>query len=133
MLGTFSLSAGYYDAYFKKAGSSPHVDQTRLRESFLLTMTLIIGPASPTVAFGIGENINDPITMYMSDILTIPVNLAGLPGMSFLLDYLKTCQLVLQIIGNYFDEKQCIKQHMLLNKQQNSKIKTSNLRREKTQ
>ena len=43
---------------------------------------LIIGPSSPTVAFGIGENINDPITMYMSDILTIPVNLAGLPGMS---------------------------------------------------
>ncbi len=66
---------------------------------------LIIGPSSPTVAFGIGENINDPITMYMSDILTIPVNLAGLPGMSVPAGLSEGLPVGLQIIGNYFDEK----------------------------
>lgn len=81
---------------------------------------LIIGPSSPTVAFGIGENINDPITMYMSDILTIPVNLAGLPGMSVPAGLSEGLPVGLQIIGNYFDEKRCIKRHMRLNKQQNS-------------
>ena len=90
MLGTFSLSAGYYDAYFKKAGQV----RTLIKQDFDKVFSqydLIIGPASPTVAFGIGENINDPITMYLNDILTIPVNLAGLP-------------VGLQIIGKHFDE-----------------------------
>ncbi len=81
MLGTFSLSAGYYDAYFKKAGQVRTLIKRDFEKVFA-DYDLIIGPSSPTVAFGIGENINDPITMYMSDILTIPVNLAGLPGMS---------------------------------------------------
>lgn len=75
------------------------------------------------MAFGIGENINDPITMYMSDILTIPVNLAGLPGMSVPAGLSEDMPVGLQIIGNYFDEKQCTKQPMLLNKQHNSIIK----------
>ena len=66
---------------------------------------LIIGPSSPTVAFGLGENINDPITMYMSDILTIPVNLAGLPGMSVPAGLSEGLPVGLQIIGNYFEEK----------------------------
>ncbi len=61
---------------------------------------LVVGPASPTVAFGIGENINDPITMYMSDILTIPVNLAGLPGMSVPAGLSENMPVGLQIIGN---------------------------------
>lgn len=60
--------------------------------------------ASPTVAFGIGENINDPITMYMSDILTIPVNLAGLPGMSVPAGFSEGLPVGLQIIGKHFDE-----------------------------
>ena len=104
MLGTFSLSAGYYDAYFKKAGQV----RTLIREDFAKVFEnydLIIGPSSPTVAFGLGENINDPITMYMSDILTIPVNLAGLPGMSIPAGFSEGLPVGLQIIGKAFDEQ----------------------------
>ena len=104
MLGTFSLSAGYYDAYFKKAGQVRTLIKRDFEKVFA-DYDLIIGPSSPTVAFGIGENINDPITMYMSDILTIPVNLAGLPGMSVPAGLSEDMPVGLQIIGNYFDEK----------------------------
>ena len=104
MLGTFSLSAGYYDAYFKKAGQVRTLIKRDFEKVFA-DYDLIIGPSSPTVAFGIGENINDPITMYMSDILTIPVNLAGLPGMSVPAGLSENMPVGLQIIGNYFDEK----------------------------
>lgn len=103
MLGTFSLSAGYYDAYFKKAGQV----RTLIKQDFdkvFADYDLIIGPASPTVAFGLGENINDPITMYMNDILTIPVNLAGLPGMSVPAGFSEGLPVGLQIIGKHFDE-----------------------------
>lgn len=103
MLGTFSLSAGYYDAYFKKAGQV----RTLIKQDFekvFANYDLIIGPTAPTVAFGIGENINDPITMYMSDILTIPVNLAGLPGMSVPAGFSEGLPVGLQIIGKHFDE-----------------------------
>lgn len=103
MLGTFSLSAGYYDAYFKKAGQV----RTLIKKDFDKVFSqydLIIGPASPTVAFGIGENINDPITMYLNDILTIPVNLAGLPGMSIPAGFSEGLPVGLQIIGKHFDE-----------------------------
>ncbi|MGM0239761.1 Asp-tRNA(Asn)/Glu-tRNA(Gln) amidotransferase subunit GatA [Enterococcus sp. AZ103] len=103
MLGTFSLSAGYYDAYFKKAGQV----RTLIKEDFnkvFADYDLIIGPTAPTVAFGIGENINDPITMYMNDILTIPVNLAGLPGMSIPAGFSEGLPVGLQLIGKHFDE-----------------------------
>lgn len=104
MLGTFSLSAGYYDAYFKKAGQV----RTLIKQDFDKVFNdydLIIGPSSPVVAYGIGENINDPIAMYMSDILTIPVNLAGLPGMSIPGGFSEGLPVGLQIIGKHFDEK----------------------------
>ena len=65
---------------------------------------MLIGPTSPTVAFGIGENIDDPITMYLNDILTIPVNLAGLPGMSVPAGFSGGLPVGLQIIGKHFDE-----------------------------
>lgn len=103
MLGTFSLSAGYYDAYFKKAGQV----RTLIKQDFdkvFDSYDVIIGPASPTVAFGLGENINDPITMYMNDLLTIPVNLAGLPGMSIPAGFSEGLPVGLQIIGKHFDE-----------------------------
>ncbi|MFV0558292.1 MAG: Asp-tRNA(Asn)/Glu-tRNA(Gln) amidotransferase subunit GatA [Enterococcus sp.] len=103
MLGTFSLSAGYYDAYFKKAGQV----RTLIMRDFDKVFNdydLIIGPAAPTVAFGLGENIKDPITMYMSDILTIPVNLAGLPGMSIPAGLSEGLPVGLQLIGKHFDE-----------------------------
>ncbi len=92
---------------------------------------LIIGPASPTVAFGIGENINDPITMYLNDILTIPVNLAGLPGMSIPAVFLKDCQSACRSLGNILMKQPCIKRLMPLNKQLISTRKTSDFRRDK--
>ncbi|AYW45097.1 Asp-tRNA(Asn)/Glu-tRNA(Gln) amidotransferase subunit GatA [Tetragenococcus koreensis] len=103
MLGTFSLSAGYFDAYFKKAAQV----RTLIREDFKKVFAdydLIIGPTTPTVAYGIGEKIDDPVTMYTSDILTIPVNLAGLPGMSIPCGFSNDLPVGLQLIGNHFAE-----------------------------
>jgi len=65
---------------------------------------VILGPTSPTVAFKIGEKFNDPVTMYLSDIYTIAVNLAGLPGMSIPAGFAHDLPVGLQLIGNYFDE-----------------------------
>lgn len=103
MLGTFSLSAGYYDAYFKKAGQV----RTLIKQDFANVFQdydLIIGPTTPTTAFKIGENINDPITMYMNDILTIPVNLAGVPGMSIPCGFSDGLPIGLQLISTHFAE-----------------------------
>jgi len=104
MLGTFSLSAGFYDAYFKKAGQV----RTMIIDDFKKVFAdydVIIGPTAPTVAYGIGENIDDPITMYMGDLLTIPMNLAGLPGMSIPAGFSNDLPVGLQIIGNYWEEQ----------------------------
>jgi aspartyl-tRNA(Asn)/glutamyl-tRNA(Gln) amidotransferase subunit A len=81
MLGTFALSAGYYDAYYLKAQKV----RTLIRKDFERAFEkcdLIVTPVAPTTAFKIGEKMNDPLTMYLSDIFTISVNLAGLPGMA---------------------------------------------------
>ncbi|KRM90124.1 Asp-tRNA(Asn)/Glu-tRNA(Gln) amidotransferase subunit GatA [Liquorilactobacillus cacaonum] len=104
MLGTFSLSAGTYDAFFKKAAQV----RTLICQDFANVFSdydLILGPTSPTTAFGIGEDINDPITMYMNDILTIPVNLAGLPGMSLPAGFADGLPIGMQLIANRFDEE----------------------------
>jgi len=103
MLGTFSLSAGYYDAYFHKAGQVRTMiinDFNKVFEDY----DLIIGPTAPTPAFKIGDEISDPITMYMNDVLTIPVNLAGLPGMSIPAGFADGMPVGLQLIGKSFDE-----------------------------
>jgi aspartyl-tRNA(Asn)/glutamyl-tRNA(Gln) amidotransferase subunit A len=81
MLGTYALSAGYYDAYYLKASQV----RTLIRRDFdraFEQFDLLMGPVTPTVAFPLGEKAEDPIAMYLSDVCTIPVNLAGLPGMS---------------------------------------------------
>ncbi|MCI1700296.1 Asp-tRNA(Asn)/Glu-tRNA(Gln) amidotransferase subunit GatA [Liquorilactobacillus nagelii] len=103
MLGTFSLSAGTYDAFFKKAAQV----RTLICQDFAKVFgnyDLILGPTAPTTAFGIGEDIDDPITMYMNDILTIPVNLAGLPGMSLPAGFANGLPIGLQLIANQFAE-----------------------------
>ncbi|KRM73081.1 Asp-tRNA(Asn)/Glu-tRNA(Gln) amidotransferase subunit GatA [Lacticaseibacillus brantae] len=103
MLGTFSLSAGFYDAYFKKAGQVRTLI-TRDFEQVFENYDLIIGPTTPTPAFKIGDKVTDPLTMYMNDILTIPVNLAGLPAMSVPAGFVDGMPVGLQLIAKHFDE-----------------------------
>ena len=81
MLGTFALSSGYYDAYYKKAQKARTLIKKDFEDVFE-KYDVIIGPTTPTPAFKIGEKVSDPLTMYANDILTIPVNLAGVPGIS---------------------------------------------------
>ncbi|AEB30286.1 aspartyl/glutamyl-tRNA amidotransferase subunit A [Carnobacterium sp. 17-4] len=104
MLGTFSLSSGFYDAHFKKAGQA----RTLIRQDFdnvFKEFDLILGPTTPTTAFGIGEQIDDPIAMYLSDILTVPVNLAGVPAISIPCGFSNDLPVGLQLIGKHFDEE----------------------------
>jgi len=103
MLGTFALSSGYYDAYYKKAQQVRTLIKKDFEEVFA-KYDVIVGPTTPTSAFKIGENIEDPLTMYANDILTIPLNLAGLPGISVPCGFDAGLPLGLQIIGKYFDE-----------------------------
>lgn len=104
MLGTYSLSAGSYDAYFKKAAQVRTLiinDFNQVFENY----DLIIGPTAPTPAYAIGAEVDDPTTMYMNDILTIPVNLAGLPAMSLPAGFVDGMPVGLQIIAKPFDEE----------------------------
>lgn len=107
MVGTYALSAGYYDAYYLKAQQLRHLisdDFTRAFEQ----VDVIMGPASPGPAFKLGEKADDPISMYLSDIYTIAVNLAGLPGMSVPAGFVDNKPIGLQIIGNYFEESRLL-------------------------
>ena len=103
MIGTYALSAGYYDAYYLKAQKVRRLISEDFKQAFE-KVDVIMGPTSPTAAFKLGEKKDDPITMYLSDIYTIAVNLAGLPGMSIPAGFVKQMPVGLQIIGNYFDE-----------------------------
>ncbi|MDQ0254052.1 aspartyl-tRNA(Asn)/glutamyl-tRNA(Gln) amidotransferase subunit A [Evansella vedderi] len=103
MLGTFALSSGYYDAYYKKAQQVRTLIKRDFEEVFK-DYDVIIGPTAPTTAFKIGEKINDPLTMYATDILTIPVNLAGVPAISVPSGLAEGLPVGLQIIGKFFDE-----------------------------
>ena len=103
MLGTFALSSGYYDAYYKKAQKARTLIKKDFEDVFE-KYDVIVGPTTPTPAFKIGENISDPLTMYANDILTIPVNLAGVPGISVPCGFANGLPLGLQIIGKHFDE-----------------------------
>lgn len=103
MVGTYALSAGYYDAYYAKAQRIRRM----IRDDFanaLKDVDVIMGPTTPTTAFKIGEKVDDPISMYLSDIYTIGVNLAGLPGMSIPAGFSQNMPVGLQLIGNYFSE-----------------------------
>lgn len=103
MLGTFALSSGYYDAYYKKAQKVRTLIKNDFEEVFK-KYDVIIGPTTPTPAFKMDENTKDPLTMYANDILTIPVNLAGVPGISIPCGFVNELPLGLQIIGKHFDE-----------------------------
>ncbi|MDN4525185.1 Asp-tRNA(Asn)/Glu-tRNA(Gln) amidotransferase subunit GatA [Fictibacillus fluitans] len=103
MLGTFALSSGYYDAYYKKAQKVRTLIKNDFEQVFN-DFDVIIGPTTPTTAFKIGEKTDDPLTMYANDILTIPVNLAGVPAISVPCGFSNGLPVGLQIIGKHFDE-----------------------------
>ncbi|WP_027964080.1 Asp-tRNA(Asn)/Glu-tRNA(Gln) amidotransferase subunit GatA [Halalkalibacillus halophilus] len=105
MLGTFALSSGYYDAYYKKAQQVRTLIK-RDFENIFEDFDVVIGPTAPTTAFKIGEQIEDPLTMYANDIVTIPVNLAGVPAISVPCGFHEDngMPIGLQIIGKHFDE-----------------------------
>jgi aspartyl-tRNA(Asn)/glutamyl-tRNA(Gln) amidotransferase subunit A len=103
MIGTYVLSAGYYDAYYLKAQRIRHLISDDFMRAFE-QVDLIMGPTSPTTAFSIGDKNDDPVAMYLNDIYTIAANLAGLPAMSIPIGTLGGKPTGLQIIGNYFQE-----------------------------
>ncbi len=103
MIGAYVLSSGYYDAYYLKAQKVRRLISADFKQAFE-KVDVIMGPTSPTPAFGLGEKADDPITMYLSDIYTIAVNLAGLPGISIPAGFTNKMPAGLQIIGNYFAE-----------------------------
>lgn len=103
MLGTYALSAGYYDAYYLKALKV----RTLIKEDFdraFEKYDLLISPVSPTTAFRIGEKTDDPLQMYLSDVCTISVNLAGIPGMSIPCGFAGGLPVGLQLMGKHFNE-----------------------------
>lgn len=104
MLGTYALSAGYYDAYYGKANQVRRLIQQDFEAAFE-KCDVIASPTSPTTAFKIGEKISDPLTMYLSDIFTLPANLAGIPGISVPMgvDSAKL-PIGMQLMGRHFDE-----------------------------
>lgn len=103
MLGTYALSSGYYDAFYLKAQKV----RTLIRQDFeqvFEKFDVIVGPTAPTTAFKIGAQVDDPLTMYLNDILTIPVNLAGIPAISVPCGFADGMPVGLQIIGKALDE-----------------------------
>jgi len=108
LIGTYVLSAGYYDAYYLKAQQIRRLIANDFTEAFK-HCDIIMGPTAPSTAFKSGEKADDPVSMYLQDIYTIAVNLAGLPGMSIPAGFApgsdgKVLPVGLQVIGNYFDE-----------------------------
>ncbi|ACZ39359.1 Asp-tRNA(Asn)/Glu-tRNA(Gln) amidotransferase subunit GatA [Sphaerobacter thermophilus] len=103
MLGTYALSSGYYDAYYVKAQKVRTLIKRDFDEAFE-KVDVIAGPTSPTVAFGIGERVDDPIQMYLADIFTIPANMAGIPGVAIPCGFAHGMPVSLQLLGRAFDE-----------------------------
>ena len=104
MLGTYALSAGYYEAYYRKAQQVRTLIRADFDEAFE-RVDLIATPVAPTAAFGLGEKLGDPLQMYLSDIFTISVNLAGVPGLSIPCGFSSSgLPIGLQLIGRHFDE-----------------------------
>ncbi len=109
MIGTYVLSSGYYDAYYKKA----MIFRRKVKEIFgeaFEKYDAIISPVSPVLPFDIGEKTNDPLQMYLSDIYTVNVNIAGLPAISIPCGYSRSqLPIGLQIIGNFYEEEKLLK------------------------
>lgn len=107
MVGTYALSAGYYDAYYIKAQKIRRLIKDDFDKAFA-EVDVIMGPTSPHTAFKIGAQTDDPVTMYLEDIYTIAVNLAGLPGISIPAGLVNNLPVGLQIVGRNFSEAQLL-------------------------
>ena len=107
IIGTYVLSSGYYDAYYLKAQQIRRLIANDFIAAFK-EVDVIMGPTTPTPAFKLGEKKADPVSMYLSDIYTLPVSMAGLPGMSIPAGFVKGLPIGLQIVGNYFKEAQIL-------------------------
>ncbi|WNG39469.1 Asp-tRNA(Asn)/Glu-tRNA(Gln) amidotransferase subunit GatA [Archangium violaceum] len=109
MLGTYALSAGYYDAYYLRAQKV----RTLIREDFtkaFAQVDAVVTPTSPVPAFKLGEKVNDPLSMYLMDVCTLPCNLAGLPGLSLPCGFTKAgLPIGLQLMGRPFDEAKLLR------------------------
>ena len=105
MIGTYVLSSGYYDAYYLKAQKVRRLIKNDFDQAYK-KVDAILTPSTPSSAFKIGEKTNDPVSMYLNDIFTVPINLAGLPAISIPAGHDKSgYPLGLQVIGKAFDEQ----------------------------
>lgn len=107
MIGTYVLSSGYYDAYYLKAQKIRRLIRDDFQAAFK-EVDVIIGPTTPATAFKLGAFLDDPISMYLSDIFTVSVNLAGLPGLSIPVGFSDGLPVGMQLIGNYFEESRLL-------------------------
>ena len=103
MIGTYMLSAGYYDDYYLKAQKIRRLIRDDFIKAFEI-VDVILTPATPTPAFKLNEKLSDPVTMYLSDVYTVAVNLAGLPAIAFPTGFMNQLPISAQLIGNYFGE-----------------------------
>jgi len=104
MLGTYALSAGYYDAYYLKAMKVRTLIRRDFEEAFRVA-DILVGPTTPTPPFRFGEKLDDPLSMYLSDIYTVTANLAGIPGLSMPCGFTRAgLPIGCQLLGRHFDE-----------------------------
>ena len=109
MLGTYALSAGYYDAYYGQAQKVRTLIKRDFEQAFE-QVDAIATPVAPTTAFKIGEHSNDPLAMYLEDIFTLPTNLAGVPGLAFPVGFdQQGLPIGMQLMGPHFKEEALIK------------------------
>ena len=104
MLGTYSLSSGYYDDYYAKAARVRTLVKQDFEKAFE-KVDVIVGPVSPTTAWNLGDKVDNPLKMYLSDIYTISANLAGIPGLSVPCGFSEGLPVGLQILGKQWDEE----------------------------
>ena len=107
MAGTFALTSGYYDAFYRKAQQVRRLIKNDFVEAFK-KVDVIIAPATPSTAFRLGEKAGDPKEMYLQDVYTTSSNLAGLPALSMPAGFVNNLPVGAQLIGNYFDEAQIL-------------------------
>jgi aspartyl-tRNA(Asn)/glutamyl-tRNA(Gln) amidotransferase subunit A len=104
LIGTYALSAGYYDAYYLKAQKVRRIIANDFNQAFK-QCDLIAGPTTPSTAFALGENLDDPVSMYLNDVFTVPANLAGLPAISLPAGFDQSgLPIGLQLTGPYLKE-----------------------------